>query len=175
MGERALNPRLGMLITIEPKRAKLDEDTYNACAEPQDLRISRAALEARLASVADVWLRALVIRTRCALTHPDGVYAEASCVPYLTPSAMTYLRERGVQHLLIDSPSVDRLDDGGELLSHRAYWGVERGDDVITPSARVDATITEMINAPETLLDGHYLISIGAPAFLIDAAPMLMR
>lgn len=171
VGERALNPQLGTLVTLEPRRAELDQDRYNAHARPHDLRLSRAALEASLANTPNVWLSALVIRTRCARSHPNRVYQEPSCVPYLTPSAMSYLRERGVLHLLIDSPSVDRLDDGGELLSHRAYWGLEPGVDVLTSSARVEATITEMIEAPDTLPDGHYLISIGAPALAIDATP----
>ena len=37
--------------------------------------------------------------------------------PYLTKEAMQYIVQKGIKHLLIDLPSVDRENDHGELAS----------------------------------------------------------
>ena len=42
---------------------------------------------------------------------------------------------------------------------------------MITPSARVDATITEMIFVPDTVEDGLYALSLQVAPFVADAAP----
>ena len=42
--------------------------------------------------------------------------------PYVDHNAITYLVESGVKHLLLDLPSVDREEDGGKLLAHKAFW-----------------------------------------------------
>jgi hypothetical protein len=52
--------------------------------------------------------------------------------------------ELGIKQLLIDLPSMDREDDGGKLLAHRAFWNY--------PSApRINSTITELIYVPPTV------------------------
>jgi kynurenine formamidase len=42
--------------------------------------------------------------------------------PYLEEAAAVYLKEKGIKHLLIDLPSVDREKDEGKLLAHNAFW-----------------------------------------------------
>jgi arylformamidase len=42
--------------------------------------------------------------------------------PYVLKEAIEYLNEVGVQHLLIDMPSVDKEVDGGKLEAHHAFW-----------------------------------------------------
>ena len=37
------------------------------------------------------------------------------------PKTAAYIREKGIRHLLIDQPSVDKEFDDGMLLSHRAF------------------------------------------------------
>ena len=41
---------------------------------------------------------------------------------YILQDAILYLNEIGVEHLLIDLPSVDRENDEGKLLAHHAFW-----------------------------------------------------
>jgi kynurenine formamidase len=41
--------------------------------------------------------------------------------PYLAQEAALFLRESGIQHLLIDLPSVDKEKDEGKLLAHKAF------------------------------------------------------
>ncbi len=65
---------------------------------------------------------ALVIRT---LPNDDSKktrHYSGTNPPYFHSGAIQYLVEGGVRHLLVDLPSVDREDDGGKLLSHRAFW-----------------------------------------------------
>jgi kynurenine formamidase len=41
--------------------------------------------------------------------------------PFLAEGAALFLRESGIQHLLIDLPSVDKEKDEGKLLAHKAF------------------------------------------------------
>ncbi len=61
-------------------------------------------------------------------------------------------------------PSVDREEDGGALEAHKAFWGVPE-------YPRPDATITELIYVPNTVVDGKYLLNLQMAAFENDACP----
>ena len=89
--------------------------------------------------------------------------------PYLHKSAMQYLVDHEVKHLLIDLPSVDREVDQGKLASHHIFWNVEnkRAKD----NSRKDCTITELIYIPNKIKDGLYLLNIQIPSLELDAAP----
>lgn len=84
--------------------------------------------------------------------------------PYLHHEAVAYLCERGVEHLLLDLPSVDRESDGGLLLSHRAFWGYPG-------ELRPHNTITELIYVPNGVKDGLYLLNLQIAPFEVDASP----
>lgn len=84
--------------------------------------------------------------------------------PYLEEAAAVYLREKGIKHLMIDLPSVDREKDEGRLLAHHAFWNTS-GD------VRLDATITELIYVPNSVEDGLYLLNIQIAPFENDASP----
>jgi len=84
--------------------------------------------------------------------------------PYMHHEAVTYLVECGVRHLLLDLPSVDREEDDGKLLAHKAFWQY--------PDApRTDCTITEMVYIPDAVKDGIYLLNIQIASFELDASP----
>ena len=85
--------------------------------------------------------------------------------PYLTEAAMQYMVDRGVRHLLLDLPSVDREEDGGRLTAHRLFWGIDG------QVSRNDCTITELIYVPEEVSDGLYLLNLQIPAIELDAVP----
>ncbi|MCX7550950.1 cyclase family protein [Xanthomarina sp. F2636L] len=84
--------------------------------------------------------------------------------PYLLSEAAIYLREKGVKHLLIDLPSVDKEKDDGELLAHHAFWNT-------AGRARMDATITEFIFVPNSVMDGTYFLNLQIAPFENDASP----
>jgi arylformamidase len=84
--------------------------------------------------------------------------------PYFEPELMRALVKHGVEHLLVDLPSVDPEVDGGELAAHHIFFGV--------PSApRKNATITELIAVPPAALDGFYLLNLQVAPWVNDAAP----
>jgi len=84
--------------------------------------------------------------------------------PYLHHEAAEWLVNRGIKHLLLDLPSVDREKDDGKLLAHHAFWKY--------PTAtRLDCTITELIFVPDYLTDGLYLLNIQITSLENDASP----
>ena len=90
--------------------------------------------------------------------------------PYLSEEAAVFLREKGVEHLLIDLPSVDKEHDEGKLLAHKAFWNVNDVKNV-NNDARFHATITEMIYVSEHISDGDYLLNLQIASFENDASP----
>lgn len=84
--------------------------------------------------------------------------------PYLLEEAASYLADVGIEHLLIDLPSVDREEDSGALLAHRAFWKMDG-------KIRKQASITELIFVRNAIPDGTYFLSLQLAAFENDASP----
>jgi kynurenine formamidase len=84
--------------------------------------------------------------------------------PYLEEAAAVYLREKGIQHLLVDLPSVDKEKDDGKLLVHNAFWNT-------SGELRLNATITEFIYVRNSIDDGTYFLNLMVAPFENDAAP----
>ena len=84
--------------------------------------------------------------------------------PYLLEEAARFLVRCGVDHLLIDLPSVDRERDGGALLAHRAFWNM-------AGEPRTASTITELIYVPDRILDGSYILELQVAPMENDASP----
>lgn len=107
---------------------------------------------------------ALVIRTMPNTKNKKNRQYSETNWTYLTEEAMVYIRQKGIKHLLIDLPSVDREHDGGKLLSHKAFWDFDG-------TQRLDCTITELIYVPNKVDDGPYLINLQIAPFENDATP----
>lgn len=84
--------------------------------------------------------------------------------PYLLEDAAVYLREKGIKHLLIDLPSVDKEKDECELLAHNAFWNTKG-------KLRMDATITELVYVSNKVDDGAYFLNLQIAPFENDASP----
>jgi arylformamidase len=84
--------------------------------------------------------------------------------PYVSGDAAAFLADKGVQHLVLDLPSVDREEDGGALAAHRAFWGVP-------DRLRRHATITELAYIPDHVPDGVYLLNLQIASFVLDVSP----
>lgn len=84
--------------------------------------------------------------------------------PYLCDKAASYITELGIEHLLIDLPSVDKEVDNGELLSHKAFW--KYPDDT-----QLHKTISEFIYVKDEIEDGVYLLNLQIAPFENDASP----
>ena len=107
---------------------------------------------------------AIVIRTLPNLEEKKSMQYSNTNPTYLSEKAAIYLREKGIKHLLIDLPSVDKEKDDGNLLSHNAFWNT-------AGEIRMDATITEFIFVPNSVEDGEYLLNLMIAPFENDATP----
>ena len=84
--------------------------------------------------------------------------------PYLHHKAASFIRKKGIEHLLIDLPSVDKEKDDGKLLAHKAFWNYPK-------NPRLHATITELIYVPNNIKDGSYILNLMIASFHNDATP----
>lgn len=107
---------------------------------------------------------ALIIRT---ISNPpskiDTQYSGTN-PPYLTEDAMRLIVAQGIDHLLIDLPSVDKENDGGKVFCHHIFWDYPN-------NPQLYKTITELIYVPNDVLDGSYLLNLQIASFENDAAP----
>ncbi len=107
---------------------------------------------------------AVVIRTLPNLGDKRSQTYSDTNPPYLLEEAAKFLVKKGVDHLLIDLPSVDRERDDGKLLAHHAFWNIEG-------KPRQKATITELIYVPNAVEDGTYFLDLQVAPFENDASP----
>ncbi len=113
---------------------------------------------------------ALIIRTVPNLESKKHKNYSKTNPPYLSAEAAIFIREIGIQHLLIDLPSVDREEDEGKLLAHKAFWNVKDVNN-LNEDARLNCTITEMIFVENEILDGSYILNLQIASFENDASP----
>jgi len=107
---------------------------------------------------------ALIIRTMPNDERKLTLNYSGTNPPYLDAEATRYLVDCGVKHLLLDLPSVDREEDGGAILSHKAFW--QYPDKI-----RENCTISELIYVKSEIKDGLYLLNLQIASFEIDVSP----
>ncbi|WP_047550181.1 cyclase family protein [Psychroserpens sp. Hel_I_66] len=107
---------------------------------------------------------AIVIRTIPNMTEKKSRQYSNTNWTYLQEDAVQYLVDKGIKHLLIDLPSIDREEDGGELKAHKAFWN-------FNGKLRKEATITELIYVSNTIEDGEYFLNLQIAPFENDATP----
>lgn len=146
---------LAEVISIQPE------------SKGEDLVVTKELVEKSMGSKTS---KALIIRTLPNLDSKRHLNYSNTNPPYLSEEAACFIREMGVEHLLIDLPSVDREQDEGKLLAHKAFWNVKNVNEV-NEDARFNATITELIFVPDEVLDGSYLLNLQIVSFENDASP----
>lgn len=82
--------------------------------------------------------------------------------PFFDAEVLKIAAQKGYQHLLVNLPSVDQEEDGGQLLAHKAWWSFPE-------ASRASCTITELLNIPDFLEDGFYLLNLQIPQIETDA------
>jgi len=135
---------------------------YPSKLENGDRVIGKSQLEEALEDTA--LTEALVIRTMPNDDHKLRTHYSGSNPPYMQHEGVSWLVEQGVQHLLIDLPSVDREEDGGALSAHHAFWQYPE-------KPREECTISELIYVNNSIADGLYLVNLQIASFEIDASP----
>jgi kynurenine formamidase len=126
-----------------------------------DRVITRKALELFLN---DKSPEALIIRTLSNSEEKTHHNYSNTNPPYIQEEAMNYILEKGIEHLLFDTPSVDREVDEGALLAHRAFWEYPK-------NTNTTRTITELIYVPNSIYDGSYLLDLQVAPIENDASP----
>ncbi len=109
-------------------------------------------------------VRALIIRTLPNDLAKMQTNYSGENPTYLMKDAMDYVVSCGIEHFLIDLPSVDRAEDEGKLLAHHSFWQYP-------DAVRTTATISELIYVPDSVPDDLYLLNIQIASFEIDASP----
>jgi hypothetical protein len=156
------------LISVRPLLAEATRENSVPGAEAGDRLITRGALESGGLAAADS--EALIVRTLPNEASKRTRDWSAGPLPaYFTREAMHAIVAAGIEHLLVDSPSIDRTHDQGYLTGHRIFWGLE--DESTDAPRRPEATVTEMIFVPDSTPDGLYALSLQVPPFATDAAP----
>lgn len=148
---------IARVITLEPIRIEKDMNSFR---KKGDQVIFKEQIEPHLHDD----IESLVVRTLP--NTPDKLIRQYSNTnfPYFDQEALSLLCEKNIKHLLVDLPSVDREEDGGQLLAHHAFWNVPQ-------KPRMDATITEFIYVSQEIKDGMYLLNLQIAPFVNDATP----
>ena len=84
--------------------------------------------------------------------------------PYITIEAMQLILLLGFEHLMIDTPSVDREKDDGKLACHYLFWDYPN-------NPQTQRSITELIYVPDSVKDGLYLVQNQIVNIRMDAVP----
>ena len=92
------------LITISPELGSLSTENYQPPLENQDLLISQKSLEQALEHSNHDFLQALIIRTLPNLSQKKSRDYIQELPAFFTHEAMQYIRDLGVNHLLVDIP-----------------------------------------------------------------------
>ena len=153
------------LISITPKPTT---ENYKPELNSEDLVITKQELENKLKDINPAFLKGVIIRTLPNSESKKSRDYMKEVPAFFSVEAMKHIVSLGVEHLLVDTPSVDRLLDDGHLSAHNIFWETKGKE--FNPNTK-NKTITEMIFASENIKDGSYLLNLQIPAFFSDAAP----
>lgn len=166
---RGLLPAL--LLSAKPVPSGRTSESADPRPQPDDRLVTRDALQAAWPAQPPFAPRAVIIRT---LPNEPAKRARDytdMTPPYLTREAAQYLVERGIEHLVVDLPSIDRAHDEGRLTAHRLFFGLPPGDSALTRAKRSQCTVTELAYIPDEAADGAYFLQLQVPAINGDAVP----
>lgn len=161
------------LISVSPEKAYETNDSYAVKLKENDLLITKNTLETALQSPKSKVQspKSLIIRT---LPNDDSKLSKTyldEIPPFFSTEAMMFLNEIGIEHLLVDLPSIDRIFDEGKLTNHRIFWNVEAGKYELNAQSFSHKTITELIYISNEIADGEYLLNLQIAPFSADASP----
>ena len=163
-----------ILVTIEPEA---DASEAYAAKMSGDRLITAGRLQGTLDALnADhkeiLKGGALIVRTLPNSSDKISAKYDDTNVPgYFSDAAIELIVRFGVKHLLVDLPSIDRIDDGGRLSNHRKFWNMGSGCVKAGVDARRNATITELIYVSNDVPDGPYRLNLQIAPFEADATP----
>jgi len=160
-----LEPLPALLLSVAPVPAQGSGESTAPAPQPGDRLVTAAQIDRAWPAAWPAGLpppRVLVLRTGA---H-DGDGA-----PYLSLDAARRIVARGIEHLVLELPSVDRADDGGRLAGHRILFGLPAGSTRLAEAARAHATVTELALVPAQCADGPCAVQLQLTSWTGDAVP----
>ena len=152
-----------LLISLVPQN-KLGNDSYHYNIDSNDFIIDKLALYNKLNNFKNSNIKALVVRTlpndidEIILKNYDS---DPNC--FFSNEAIKYLVSFGIEHLVVDTPSIDKLNDGGTLGNHKIFWDLNKKGN--------KNTITELAIIKNEINDGQYLLCLNILNLKLDASP----
>jgi kynurenine formamidase len=156
-------PLHALLLSVDPAAFAVGGEDSLPAPQAGDRLITRAGLLSAWMPYSNLRPRALLLRT--------GTDWLDAAPPFLSRQLAEELVARGVEHLITDLPSVDRLVDEGRLTAHRIFFGLPAGSTDLAAATRAVATITELAGFPAGLPDGPCAVQLQIPAWSGDAVP----
>lgn len=166
---------LAMVVTVEPELGETTGQTYRPALDNADSVITSEILLNSIANVGDsaaIRPGALIVRTLPNhVAKISRAYNAENLPPFFTVEAIEAINDLGIRHLVVDFPSVDRMNDDGLLTNHHIFWNVIEKSHELSGESWQDKTITEMAYIQDEIPDGIYALNLQVPAFGNDAAP----
>ena len=141
------------IISVDPECGHNTSESYHVSIE-KDLVITKKSIEGKI----DNSQIALIIRTNPNDVSKKSRNYNSKTAPFFTHQAIDYIMSKGVKHLLVDLPSIDRANDGGHLGNHKRFF-------------KYGKTISELLFIDNALKDGFGFLNIQIPNWSLDAAP----
>ncbi len=163
-----------LLLSLLPVAAATSGEDSDPAPQPLDRLLTRAALRAVWPDSLPFAPRALVLRSAtppAGTTRSGGADEATQEPPYLSRQLVTELVARGIEHLVVELPSIDRGHDGGRLCGHRLFFGLPPRSTRLAEATRRGCTITEYASVPATLPDGPCALQLTLPHLAGDAVP----
>jgi kynurenine formamidase len=160
-----------LLLSVMPTPAGQTEETTRPAPRAVDRLVTAAALAGAWPARLPFAPQALIIRTLP--NSPSKRMRDYTSEPaaFLSLPAAAMLVARGIEHVVLDLPSADRAEDGGQLTVHREFFGLPAGSVSLASARRPQCTITELAYIDDSVADGAYFLSLQIPALGGDAIP----
>ncbi len=160
------------LLSVAPVPARDTGESYRPELDHHDTLLTRTALQQAAGDVNWASVSALIVRTLPNSADKKSIAWGHPLHPaFLTIEAMQWIVDLGIEHLLLDLPSVDKMYDEGLLTNHHIFWNVPAGTHALTDPKAAEKTITEMVFVDDDLPDGRYLLNLQFADLNSDAAP----
>ena len=142
-----------LLITVEPELTSRTDESYHARWDGESV-ITKQSIKKKIHQSHS----ALIIRTIPNDKSKISRNYDKIRAPFFTHQAIDYIASEGVEHLLVDLPSVDKADDEGKLGNHKRFF-------------KYGKTISELLFINDSISDGFGFLQIQIPNWSLDAVP----
>ena len=150
------------LITLRPR--KNTNNTYHHKIDKNDFLITKEMLIEKFSNIDKKSLNSLIIRTLP--NTKSSIHKNYDLIKnsFFSNEAIDYITKLGINNLIVDIPSIDKYDDGGQLGNHRIFWELDSD----RPNRN---TITEFAYISDEIEDGDYMLLLNILNIELDASP----